>query len=344
MSIRYTSGSAKSRSKGVTLIELMVAIAISLFMVGALVTLYVGNSVARTDLDRSSRQIENGRFAMDMMRDDIALAGYYGEVAPAEVSSFVEASPCTTTASLMGWSIATTIQAPAPIQGPNSSGPVPAIPVAWGCGTLNQRADTGYLVVRRLKPDALAASAAVANKNYLQSNGCKTATTPFVFAAGPGATNFTLTGPDCATAAVIREYQSRLYFVSDCGVCSGLNADTIPTLKVRELDGNQIIERVVADGIEDLQFEYGLDTTGDGVVDSYAASVAASAWSNVVAVRIRLIARTTEPSPGYTDSKTYDRGALFAAASAPTGTQNYKRRAFVALVALPNVAGPRETP
>lgn len=340
---RYRS--RKPRSSGVTLIELMVAIAISLFMVAALVTLYVGNSTARSDLDRSSRQIENGRFAVDMMRDDIAMAGYYGELAPAEVAAFVEASPCTTTASLMGWSTTPTVQAPAPIQGPNSSGPVPAIPVAWGCGTLNQRADTGYLVVRRLLPNALASSAALSNTNYLQSNGCKIVTTPFIFAAGPGATNFTLKDPDCVTGSAIREFQSRLYFVSDCGVCSP--SDGVPTLKVRELSGNQIIERVIADGIEDLQFEYGLDTTGgggDGVVDSYVASVAATGWGNVVAVRIRLIARTTDASPGYVDSKTYDRGALFAAASAPAGKENYKRRAFVTVVALPNVAGPRETP
>jgi type IV pilus assembly protein PilW len=53
---------------GMTLIELMVAIAISLFMVSALIVLYVSSSAARTDLDRSSRQIENGRFATDMMR------------------------------------------------------------------------------------------------------------------------------------------------------------------------------------------------------------------------------------------------------------------------------------
>src|SRR5206468_5075754 len=146
LNTRIKPALSKPRSRGLTLIELMVAIAISMFMVAALVTLYVNNSIARTDLDRSSRQIENGRFAIDMMRDDIALAGYYGEVAPAEVASFVEASPCATAAGNMGWVSAPTTQAPAPVQGPNASGPpIPPIPAAWGCGTLNQRTDTGYV-------------------------------------------------------------------------------------------------------------------------------------------------------------------------------------------------------
>jgi type IV pilus assembly protein PilW len=320
----------------------MVAIAISLFMTGALVALFVANSAARTELDRSSRQIENGRFAVDMLRDDIALAGYYGELAPGEVETFIEANPCATATANMGWSTTPTVQAPAPIQGPNTSAPIPAIPAGWGCGTLNQKTNTGWLVVRRVRPEALLSSAAAASTHYLQSNGCKTADTPFIFSLGPGATNFTLKGVDCVAAPVIREYQSRLYFIADCGVCSP--SDDTPTLKVRELIGNQIVERIIADGIEDLQFEFGLDTSKDGVVDSYVASAAATAWTDVVAVRIRLIARTTEASPGYTDSKTYDRGDLFAAIPAPTGKEAYKRRSFVAAVALPNVAGPRETP
>jgi len=350
VNIRRARPSSKPRSRGVTLIELMVAIAISLFMIGALVALYVSNSVARTELDRSSRQIENGRFAIDMMRDDIALAGFYGEVAPGEVASFVETNPCATATASMGWSTSPTVQAPAPVQGPNTAGPppaMPAIPVAWGCGTLHQRANTGYLVVRRVLPSAIDAGTTLANTNYLQSNGCKTVDTPFIFAAGPGATNFTLTGTNCVNTSLVRLYQSRLYFIADCGVCTP--SDGVPTLKVLELSGNQIIERVIADGIEDLQFEFGLDTDNDGVVDNYAAAAAATAWPNVVAVRIRLIARTTSESPEYTDAgKTYDRGALFDPAgtpyTAPAGAEKYKRRAYVAVVALPNVSGPRETP
>jgi type IV pilus assembly protein PilW len=319
-----------------TIVELLVAIAISLFMISALTVLYVNNSSARTELDRSSRQIENGRFAIDMMRDDIALAGYYGEIAPRDITQLVDANPCETTAANMGWS-ATPARVPVAVQGPTTA--AGTIPAGWGCGTLNQRANTGYLVVRRLQPAAIAAAAAVAGTQYVQSNGCLDDARVLVLAAGPGAANFPLLGADCSTVRPVREFFVRLYYVSSCGICSP--SDGVPTLKVRELRGNAIVERTIADGIEDLQFEFGRDTNGDGVIDDFVTTGAAADWPNVMAVRIRLISRTTTESPGYVDDKTYGRGPF--GVYTPTQTQ-FKRRAYTALVEMPNVAGPRELP
>jgi type IV pilus assembly protein PilW len=339
---------ARRGERGLTLVELMVALAISLFMVAGLVTLYVNNSAARTELDRASRQIENGRFAIDMMRDDIALAGYYGEVALRDVAQFGEANPCTTTAADMGWSTVgapTPVRVPVAVQGPGASTDIPS---AWGCGTLNQRANTGYLIVRRLQPVAQAAASALAGTQYVQTSGCLDGARPFVLAAGAGATNFTLTGPDCATVRPVRQYLSRLYYVSTCGICSP--SDGVPTLKVRELQGNAIVERTVADGIEDLQFEFGVDdnvvapgVVGDGVIDSFVTAGSAAIWPNVIAVRVRLISRATTATPGYTDDKTYTRG-LFADYTVPAGATAFKRRSYTTLVQMPNVAGPREAP
>jgi type IV pilus assembly protein PilW len=328
-------------ARGLTLVELLVAIAISLFMIGALVVLYVSNSTARTELDRSSRQIENGRFAIDMMRDDIALAGYYGEInLRAENPAFVEANPCETNTANMGWStnaVPLPLSAPVPVQGPSPSAPMAS---DTGCSSLNLRPDTGYLVVRRLRPELVAPAATIASTRYVQSAGCVDATLPFVLAGG-GAANFTMTGPDCIAVKPVREYLSRLYFVSRCGVCSP--DDGVPTLKMRELQGGAIVERVIADGIENLQFEFGFDTDGDGVVDNFATTGTAATWQNVVAVRVRLVSRATTTTPGYADDKTYDLG-LFGTYTPAVADQQFKRRAYTALVQLPNVAGPRELP
>lgn len=337
-----TRMAARRGERGLTLVELMVAILISMFMVGALIVLYLNNNAARVELDRSSRQIENGRFAIDMLRDDIALAGYYGELSARDIAEFREANPCTTAAANMGWSTAaapTPVRAPAPLQGPGTSTTLPA---SWGCANVNQKDDTGYLIVRRLSPTIVAPAAALANTLYVQSNGCLTGTVTHRLALGPGATNFDLKGPDCTSLSPARAYVSRLYYVATCGVCSP--SDGVPTLKMRELQGNSIVERIVSDGIEDLQFEFGRDTNGDGVVDDFVANGTASDWPNVVAVRIRLISRATSASPGYTDAKSYDRGSLFTAYSPAAGETQFKRRSYTALVSLPNVAGPRENP
>lgn len=338
---RGTGPLARLHQAGLTLIELMVAIAISLFMISALVALYVNNSTARTELDRSSRQIENGRFAIDMMRDDIALAGYYGEIAPADVVQFTQPDPCATTQANLGWSTAaspTPSRIPAAIEGPAV---LATIPGGWSCTGLNRRAGTGFFVVRRLRPAIVAPTATVSNTQYVQHTGCLDGAVRFRLAAGPGAGNFPLLGPDCTAVSPVREYTSRLYYVSACGICSP--SDGIPTLRMRELVGDSIVETTIADGIEDLQVEFGRDTTGDGVVDDYVTTGAAADWQNVVAVRLWLISRSTTASPGYEDDKTYDRG-VFGTYSPVSAERAFKRRLYTTVVQMPNVAGPREMP
>jgi type IV pilus assembly protein PilW len=85
---------------------------------------------------------------------------------------------------------------------------------------------------------------------------------------------------------------------------------------------------------------------GDGSPDgsfvhcSVAAPCTADQLVNVVAVKLYVLARSTEVSPGHTDTRTYNLG------SATLGPFNdhYKRHAFSTTVRLTNVTGRRETP
>jgi type IV pilus assembly protein PilW len=72
--------------------------------------------------------------------------------------------------------------------------------------------------------------------------------------------------------------------------------------------------------------------------DTYTDNPTAEQFSQVVAVRIYLLARANEPTPGYTDAKTYDLGLHGTVAPA----NGYKRKLFETVVRLQNVAGWRE--
>eukprot|EP01035_Chromulina_nebulosa_P039730 gene39730-53713_t len=62
---------------------------------------------------------------------------------------------------------------------------------------------------------------------------------------------------------------------------------------------------------------------------------------DVVAVRLHLLSRTTEPSPGYNDAgKTYTLGPT----TVNGDTTGFKRRVYTTTARLINVAGPREVP
>ena len=68
------------RAGGFSLIELMIAITIGLLILAGMLVVFVNTSATRNEIDRTNRQIESGRYALEILRDDIQLAGFYGEM------------------------------------------------------------------------------------------------------------------------------------------------------------------------------------------------------------------------------------------------------------------------
>ena len=108
----------------------------------------------------------------------------------------------------------------------------------------------------------------------------------------------------------------------------------------------------LVEGIDNLQVEYGIDTNNDGTPDLYSAEPGAvnscttapcvpANWRNVVAVKLNVLARSTEATLGFVDNKSYTLGNL--ASGAPNivaaAGDNIKRHVFQAVVNLPNPAG-----
>src|SRR6266446_9188926 len=71
-----------SNQGGFSLVELMVAVTLGMLIMGVLAATFVGSSQARRETDQASRQVENGRYAMQILSDDLAHAGYYAEFDP----------------------------------------------------------------------------------------------------------------------------------------------------------------------------------------------------------------------------------------------------------------------
>lgn len=65
-----------TRQRGLTLTELMVALAISLIVLAGVITLYVTNRHAYALQDGVSRVQENGRFALDILARELRMAGF----------------------------------------------------------------------------------------------------------------------------------------------------------------------------------------------------------------------------------------------------------------------------
>lgn len=331
------------RMAGLSLVELMIGIALGLIILAAIVVVFANTSRARNEIERSARQIENGRYAVDILTDDLRLAGFYGELKAGSIAApGALPDPCST--AVADWATAIPIH----LQGYDNGAGAPA------CLPAGVKADTDIVVVRRALgcvAGVAGCAAVTANTPYLQVSLCVTEPPPGYVLALQGAA-FPLTRKDCVTAAGLRQYVVRIYFVST-GNGAGQN---VPTLKRLDFTGTGWTETPLVEGVESLNIEYGIDTTGDGAADVYTTDPTSytcggpctpvSNWTNVVTARFHILVRNTDTSPGQTDTKTYNLGndALGNAIVLGPFNDGYRRHVYTGLVRINNPAGRRDTP
>jgi hypothetical protein len=285
---------------------------------------------------------------MQVLTDEIRHAGYYGALANAPVLPASLPDPCDQTLSTVQGSVGV------PLQGYAGASTAPVTCLA---GAPGYKPNTGVIVIRRVDT-SISLAAPTAGFFNIQTSGCAGDGARYIVNT-PTLANFTLHSngsPGCtpltsAPTAKIAPVYFRIYFVSTCSGddCSVAGANSVPTLKRIDLTptGATTITPIV-DGIENLQFEYGIDTSGDGAPDVYTNTTAHSAtvpsdineWQNVMAVRIYLLARNLDTSGSFIDTKTYALGPAASADATPGGS--FRRHAYTELVRLNNPAGRRE--
>jgi type IV pilus assembly protein PilW len=337
------------RQAGMTLVEFMISIVIGMLMIAALATLIANQSSNRSEIDRSGRMIENGRYAVQAMATDIQLAGYWGELtAPPAVPGGLP-DPCSVTPANLEAAMGVHIQGY-------------DVPAALAACVTNFKPGTDVLVVRRVDPDTSAVENAagdidlsklVVGQAYLQTGldaGGQLLAVLAIARADPvvNAAAFALKKKDKVKLASLRKMVVDIYYISQCSVpvagsCTSADGGTpIPTLKRVELGvaaGAAAFTTVtLAEGIENLQIDYGLDTDSDGSPNGdyvNGSAFGVGDLPNVMSLRIQLLARSGEKSPGFTDSKRYVMGSA-GSFSPAAGEEGYKRHVFVQSVRLVN--------
>lgn len=333
-------------STGFTLVELMVTLAIGMFLTLGLVQVFSTSNESYDALDQAAQQIENGRYAIQTLQTDLQHAGYYGEFAFATAAGSTLPDPCEI-ANVATMRTAINFY----VQGYDAPGAAPVSCI----DTANIVAGTDVVVVRRASTATTALGALVGNEIYMQATADSTNAANPVLDVGSNAAAFSLMRKDGATPAEIRKFITRIYFISPCSVpASGTTCTAgadggrpIPTLKRLEVAVNpstgarELRVESIAEGIENLQIDYGIDTSGDGVPDSIATAPATVPdWSNVTSVDVFVLARNVKRVVGTTDPKTYNLGR--AGAVTPGG--NFKRHVFTSNVRIVNPASRREVP
>lgn len=371
------------RQAGLTLIELMIAVTVALVLLAALAVMYGSSLKARNEIVRINQQIENGRYAIQLLRDDIQLAGYWGELnfrryfppTPTDAPDIC-VTHNTASAGLPADSItpATDYTGDGAINGLDYLAGAMAVPVQGfndvteaGLPSCLQgrdvRENTDVVVVRRAMTCAAgdANCAFTASVPYLQVSQCNTEKStilttapvrpmPILLRADAATTAFTLMDRRCLAAnrTPVRRYLTHVYFIAN----NNVSGDGIPTLKRLELISSGYTTTPLVEGIEGLEFEYGLDQAVDsdgnpdpldGLPDAPFVDLPAAAgdWANTMAVRVHVLSRSVSKRSDYSDDNTYK--LTEAKSYTPSADEKpYTRQVFETLIQLNNVVGRRQ--
>jgi type IV pilus assembly protein PilW len=375
---RTPAFTARVLQAGLSLVELMVAMTISLLILGALVALFSNTSRSNREFARANGMIESGRLAIQVLEADILHAGYWGTYVAAFDDQTANGVPLDAPTAVPDPCFAYDAVAWAGAYIDNLIGvPMQAYDDATVCaGVITDRlAGTDVLVVRHAENcvpgDSPNCEPLVAGRLYFQASLCLTD----LESSYLGTAGFTLTQRDCVTPAEQRRFMSTIYYVRDYAETPG---DGVPTLMRSEFDlaagvlGHQPAVPLI-EGINGFRVEFGVDdlsetgaavdytaavdwvdpdtrtsatNRGDGVPDdafihcTTAVPCAVGDLANITAVRLYVLARSLDASQGFEDTKTY---ALGDTVLGPFNDA-FQRHLFVTTVRLPNVLGRRITP
>ena len=130
------------RQTGLSLVELMVSMTLGLIVLSGVLIVFVNTSTARNEVERTTRQIENGRYASELLTEDLRLAGFYGRFDPSTLTApgALPANPCSLAAAdWKAW-------LPVHIQGYDA-----ASFASGDCALTNYKTGTDVLVIRRTR-------------------------------------------------------------------------------------------------------------------------------------------------------------------------------------------------
>jgi type IV pilus assembly protein PilW len=337
-------------TRGFSLVELMVAVVISVLMLLAILQLFIDTSRTNDEMAKTNVLIENGRFSLQLMQADVQHAGFWGELDNNIDSPTAIPDPCV----VAGWNAAYKT---------NLIGiPVQVFPDATGlagCGVTGVLASSDVLLVRHANTcvrGAVGCDGGTDTGWHIQVSGCRDVGTEDPYVIDEAA--FPLRTKTCSLASPVlavdlapqRKVVSKLYYLADSG--------GVPTLmRVELVNGVYSAPQPLIEGVESFRVELGLDTLGkngfpisasnpgDGSADVFKRCTAATPCvlgdlANAVAVKLYVLVRNTVATRGYTDKKAYQLGSTAIAAT----NDGFKRHVFTTAIRLTNPSGRREIP
>lgn len=307
------------KQSGITLVELLIAIGLGLFLVSGLTYLYVGSKQSYSTQGAVARVQETLRFAFEFFAYDVRMAGYSGCINPRDSTPYTVANAPVPQLGLGG-----------SVRGYNN-GAGWTLPAGWP----NRVAGTDVLAITSVSSDCganLVAPFSNGSQLFISANNCgfvdnqvlvvtdcrRTDVFRGSFSSSGGKVNVAHGSAQNTQPAGSPCPSGSGKLVSECGTAGnykgdaflgslvgwtfyiGINAQGNPALYRGAYNAGAPEELV--EGVYDMQLEFGLDTVDDTVyvanqylpANSINAPNAAPHWGQVISVRSTFSARSNE--------------------------------------------------
>jgi len=311
---------------GVTMVELMVAMLLSVILGGAVISVFVNSTQSFNQDENILSMQDDARHALRQIAYDVSMAGHYADlVVPGVVTpdpSLVIGTDCGPAGEL-NWMYRTTDA----VTGDTLS--ITALDNATAAQVV--AAHSCFLAGEILPGTDVVAIKRVVGGAAVPANGG-------IYLRTNGTVGLLYREPTVAPAIVVAapsadwEFRPSIYYIRQFADVPG---DGIPTLCRKTLAGAgpSMTTECLATGIENLQLEYGIDTTSDGQPNVFLPNPTLAQIQDVISARIFVLARTTEIDVRYTNAKT------FSISNSPNyaPTDSFHRRVFSTSVSIQNI-------
>ena len=296
---------AQRLATGLSLVELMIGLALGLFVVAVMGTMYLGSRSTFQAQESGTRLQENGRYAVEALANDIRMSGFRG----CQGDEAVDNTLNTPTALLynfgqpiwgarnLGGAWVPALSAPADALGALPAGDVIVVrrPSGVGWALIDQMASPAADL-------AISPTTGFAQGDLLMVADCSGASVLQATNAGPGAAgvishNAGAGGgvPGLASSSLARSYahdarvwrmQTLIYHLADSARRPG---ETALWVSVHPVYDGGSARRELVTGVERLAVTYGVDTDGDLAADRYRSADQVANWAQVVNARVELL-------------------------------------------------------
>ena len=328
---------------GVSVIELMVAMSISLILLLGMVKIFLGSKESYKVRENISMMQETARFGLESLTSAILMADHWGGVISSDLS--ITASGLSGVSGSSTCNAAWVTNISQAVFGADGNASIGSVTGFDDCvANAEYVANSDVLILR------YAAGQPLDNAFVQSTSGPDNSDDLFVRTSTGEKGTLLKGGVDPAAATSLSDqngtnnYQYRVeaYFLRPCSVLdSGTCSNGIPTLTRLTFKDGGVSQEPLVDGVEQMQFQYGIDTSSDGQVEQFVSASSVTNWNQVAAVRVDMLVRTESQDPDFQDPNatytlaggTADNGLVYVVSASDRG---FHRKRLTKVVQIRN--------